>query len=66
MARFPFAFLLLQPPFGIMRDFAGQALPGFGNETVVLRNQSVPQSLSFVGTQPLAWFLPYFSQKINL
>jgi hypothetical protein len=39
-----------------MRDFAAQALAGFGNETVALRNQSVPQYPDFRGTQPLAVF----------
>ena len=41
---FPFAFLLLTRRFGIMRDFAGYGLRGLGNETLALRNQSVPKS----------------------
>jgi hypothetical protein len=46
-----------------MRDFAGQAFTSFGNETVALRNQSVPTVFELAGRKPLAWFLPLFSKS---
>jgi hypothetical protein len=48
-----------------MRDFAGQALMGFGNETNALGNQSVPKVFEFAGRRPLAGFAFIFV-KINL
>jgi hypothetical protein len=59
-ASFSFAFLLLTHWFGIMRDFAGQALESFGNETVTLRNQSVPKS-GVSRKRSISWFCLYFS-----
>jgi hypothetical protein len=57
-----FAFLLLTRWFDIMRDFAGQPLGGFGNETVVVRNQSVPKSLACESYRN-SWIYLYFSTK---
>jgi hypothetical protein len=46
-----------------MRDFAGQRLPGSGNETVALRNQSVPTDFELAECGPLAWFFAFIFEK---
>ncbi|HCX31656.1 MAG TPA: hypothetical protein DHU55_18080, partial [Blastocatellia bacterium] len=51
---------------GIMRDFARQGLAGFGNETVAIRNPSVPQSRNCLAHEPFTLVLPLFFEKLNL
>jgi hypothetical protein len=54
--RFPFAFLLLRRWFGIMRDFAGQALRGLATRLSNFGIKAFQSHSDFVGIQSLACF----------